>query len=173
VRLLRAFEKTAKGEELHIFCPPTEHALWKQQTTMPIHLHPLPSFIEQRAIMRRSKVFVLSDPFLRDGAREDFFYALESGATVFTHEALYPSQIFGSELNVYSYSYQAPEETWETLLPLLANEQTRQAFARAGRDLVLRAHTWRHRAETLTRLLPYGLHLVAQEKNMPKKWQKV
>jgi len=88
-------------------------------------------------IMKKSKVVLNSSPRFKAGAHERIFYALMCGASVYTAENDYLKaclpELFTCRLG-----------EWEA--PSLSNWSER---AEAGQKIVLKEHTWDHRAASL------------------------
>ncbi len=79
------------------------------------------------------------------------FEALASGALLITDEAEGLEELF--EDGKHLVIYRDDEEVFGLIDRYLADDAARTRIARAGRDRVLREHTYTHRIETMTRLM--------------------
>jgi DUF based on E. rectale Gene description (DUF3880) len=105
------------------------------------HVNPPISFDQALTIMKDAQIVINSAPRFKGGAHERIFYALLSGAAVYTGENSYLKTHLPD-----LFTYQFGE--WD--LPSFDNWQ---AIASAGQEKVLASHTWDSRAHDLLKIL--------------------
>jgi spore maturation protein CgeB len=76
------------------------------------------------------------------------------GAVVFASENAFMKETFSDGENVIFYTAQTLNELNDKVIDLLANEAKRAVIAQAGHDVVMKHHTWDHRAVSLLEQLP-------------------
>jgi len=119
-----------------------------------VTVHPQIGFAESLEVMKKSKIVLNSAPFFIEGSHERVFAALACGALPITNKNLYWSENFieGEEIEFYQYSDRSAIE--DKVNRYLEDEALRKKVAAAGREKVMKYHTWDNRVELLLQELP-------------------
>lgn len=143
LHLLQSFKKLP----VHIF---GDQGLseWKELLSdqKNLYFHPPIPFEETLKIMQQSKLVLNASATIKTGAHERIFYALQSGALPITSYNNFLSEWYYDQENILFYTPLAAFDIEDKAQYLLKNEPLRKESARKGRDLVLKYHTWDHRA---------------------------
>ena len=91
---------------------------------------------------------------LHDGPHERLLTAMAHGAAVVTGGNPWIEANFDTGRDLLTYRRDAPEQLPEALALVLEDPVRREAMAAHGRERVLSAHTWRHRARELLKIVP-------------------
>ena len=126
-----------------------------------VTIHPGVPYTTALEIMKASKVSLNSMPFFKNGSHERIFASLACGALPVTSDNLWVRDHFadGKELLVY------PALEWDKANELvhhaLEHEEERSAIVRAGREKVMREHTWDRRVDLMLETLPAILRRIS------------
>lgn len=119
-----------------------------------VTIHPSIPFIDSFQILKQSKICLNSMPFFKDGTHERIFTGLACGTVPVTSASRYINENFEENKEILTYQ---PGE-WHSLKikveELLRNEKKRSGIAQAGREKVMKYHTWDARAKQLIQALP-------------------
>lgn len=114
---------------------------------------PIP-FERALELMKNSKIILNSCPWIKNGGHERIFAGLASGALVITNENIYMREHFKNGESIAFYRYKQWDKINDQINNYLKDESMRKAVIAKGRDLVLKEHTWDHRAAVLLKELP-------------------
>lgn len=112
------------------------------------------SIVDAFELMKKAKILLNSCIAIKAGGHERIFSGMALGAVVFASENQFMKQTFREGENIIFYTAQTLNEINDKVNDLLANETKRAAIARAGHDVVMKYHTWDHRAASLIEQLP-------------------
>ena len=74
-------------------------------------------------------------------------------ALVLTNENIYMSEHFNDGESILYYRYNHREKAADKVKAVLADEHKREEIVHKGREVVMRGHTWDHRAAHLLKEL--------------------
>ncbi len=146
--------RSIKDVKIDIFGSPSSTMDWKTQLKEQknVTVHAAVPYDQALEIMQKSKILLNSCAWLKYGVHERVLAGLASGALVFTEDNPYlREQGFSDGTNIAFYRYNELDKVNAAINRYLKNEDLRKKTAAAGRDQVLRHHTWDHRAATLLR----------------------
>jgi spore maturation protein CgeB len=139
--------------------------LWKkyvgQKTNVVFH-EPV-NFDIALEVMKQSKIVLNSCAWLKDGTHERILAGLACGALVLTQENIYMRENFNDGYNIAFYRLGKWNKINEQIQKYLTHPDQRENAAEKGRDLVMRKHTWDHRAKTLLKELPAVLKRIKEK----------
>lgn len=153
--------RSIKNAKVHIFGEPSwnnpfESVSWKTYlgSQSNITIHPAVSYANSFEIIKSSKICLNSMPFFKYGSHERVFNALACGSLPLTMDNLFIQEAFQPNIELLTYT---PGQ-WSFINDLvdyyLANNSEREAIVAAGRDKVLKYHTWDNRAQELIAVAP-------------------
>lgn len=164
--LLEQLEIVVRGEErvklvrsitsapVHVFGTKSGSKGWDYYLKGASHatFHGKIPYEQALAVMGQAKVVLNSSPHIFDGAHERIFAGLLSGAALCARRTRYLGEFFDNQDLLYfdSHSFQKIDEQ---ILPLLQDEQKRQALVANAQKKVQAHHTWDHRVEALLKQL--------------------
>lgn len=157
VELIRSIKKA----KVHVFGElSTDNAVgvlgWQQYlgNQSNVTIHPSVPYEESLQIMKKSKIILNSMPFFRNGTHERIFAGLACGAFPVTSESLYLREQFKDGKDLLFYHSKRLNDVNEKIEQLLSDEEGRRSGVASGRKLVMKAHTWDKRVDTLLKELP-------------------
>ncbi len=144
--------KAVKDARVDIFGAVAETAGWEKylsgtDTNYVVH-EPVP-YKQALEILGQSKILLNASPWIKNGAHERVFYGLASETLVFTNENIYMKEHFENDKNIVLYQTSHMEEINRRVNEYLSDDAKREKVAKAGRELVLKEHTWDSRVEVL------------------------
>lgn len=147
--------KNIKDAQVHIFGSQTGPKGWKEYlgSTFNTTVHGQIPFEEALQTMKKSKIILNSCPKMKRGAHERIFTGLACGALVITSENPYLDTIFKDGQSISFYQHKQRHKINEQINHYLSNKDEREQVAARGREIVMRGHTWDHRAITLIKQL--------------------
>lgn len=137
--------------KVHVFGSGNWKKLLKNQSNVVIH-DGVP-FDQAIDLMNQSKIVLNSCAWIKNGTHERILTAASAGAVVVTAENEYMKEYFSDGMNITYYRYRQWDKVNHSINQLLSNESKRKEIAAAGRDQVIRNHTWDHRAAVLLKEL--------------------
>lgn len=164
IRLLDELEKYVRGKDrtllikgikdapVHIFGAKEGDSDWEKclEVAPPnVILNPAISFFEAKEVMKRAKIVLNSCPTIKSGAHERIFAGIAAGALVITSENAYLKEFFKDNESIVFYQHGRWDEVNDKVNYYLAHEVERRAIVEKGREIVLKHHTWDHRAKQL------------------------
>lgn len=144
--------KSIKNAQVHIFGTKEGQNEWKKYFKTGhknIHIHDVVSFEEALEIMKRSKIVLNAVPKIKQGLHERLLSGMACGAAVLSLETPYLRSIFKDKENILFYSNQGLTKVNHIIDSYLSDESLRKKLAQKGREIVMQAHTWDHRAKSL------------------------
>lgn len=117
-------------------------------------VHPAISFDDSLEILKRSKICLNSMPFFKNGTHERIFTGLACGSLPVTTENLWVQNNFHDNKDLLYYRSKNWEEVDEKIQFFLKHENERRAIVEAGREKVMKYHTWDCRVDELLQILP-------------------
>lgn len=114
-------------------------------------LHPAVPYEEALELMKKTKIVLNSSP--TRSSHERIFAGLACGAAVLTNDNAYLRENFKDGEEILLFKTGEWDKVNETLHRYLNDEDRRHQLAIKGRERVMRAHTWDHRAKTLIKEL--------------------
>lgn len=117
-------------------------------------LHPAVVYDEVMNIMRKSKIYLNSMPFFKDGSHERILTALACGAVPVTSDSKWVRAEFVDDEDLLIYTAENRHTLPDRIAALLADEERRSAMVARGRRKVLQRHTWDQRAASLWEIMP-------------------
>jgi spore maturation protein CgeB len=148
--------KAVKDAKVDIFGTAAETATWEKylgDTGVNYVVHEAVPYMQALEVLKQSKILLNSSPWLKNGAHERIFYGLASGALVFTSENIYMKEHFESDKNIVLYQTGHLEKLNRNINEYLSDDAKREKVSKAGRELVLKEHTWDSRADLLLKEL--------------------
>lgn len=112
-----------------------------------VTIHPAIPYYEALEIMKKSRIVLNSSPTVC--SHERIFAGLACGAAVLTNDNAFVRENFSDGADILLYKTGEWDKVNDILHQYLDNENKREKLAAKGRDRVLQAHTWDHRAKTL------------------------
>ncbi len=100
-------------------------------------------------VMKKSKIVLNNTPWVTHGAHERLFNGIACGALTLTDQNDYLSETFTNENNIAFYKKSSLNELNALVNTYLSDEQKRLSVVEKGREVVMRHHTWDHRAKQL------------------------
>lgn len=147
--------KAIKDAKVDIFGSAESLKGWKKylgnKRNVTVH-DPVP-FEQALAIMKHSKIILNSCPWIKNGAHERIFSGLACGALVITNENVYMREQFQDGESIVFYQHGKWDKANHRVNEYLENRPKREQVAESGRKIVMKAHTWDHRAAQLIREL--------------------
>jgi spore maturation protein CgeB len=148
--------KSVKDVPVHVFGAAASTASWEKYLgndcpNVVIH-EPVP-FEQAVDIMKQSKIVLNNCPWIKNGAHERIFYGLACGALVITNDNIYMRENFKNDQNIVLFKNSKLEEVNDKVNEYLSHPEKLKKVVAAGRDLVMREHTWDNRAQTLVKEL--------------------
>lgn len=143
LRILKAFP----DQKIDVFGGDDGKTGWKKllKGYSNIFVHPAVTFEESLRIMQQSKVVLNSSIKNKLGAHERVFSAAACGAVVVTNDNPWMRKNFKAGEEMLFYGPNVARE----VAKLLEDESKRARITEAGRNAVMQAHTWDHRAKQL------------------------
>lgn len=158
VELIRSINEA----QVDVFGSSDEKAGWKKyvgnKRNVKIH-DPIP-FEQAIEIMKRTKILLNSCTWIKYGAHERILSGLASGALVITDENPYLREHFTDGESIVFYQHHRLDKANHRINEYLANSKKREQLVRKGREIVLKSHTWDHRAAQLLKALPQFLKVL-------------
>lgn len=160
IELLRGIE----GVDIHLFGSVLEGKDWEKYVGHKKNLrhHGEVSFEEACRVMGQAKLVVSSCPTIKDGGHERIFSSLLKETPIFSMENVFLDAHLSEQDGVIRYQHDRMDRMNERIAELLGDEDKRHAMGKRGREKVLSAHTWDHRAKTLLEELPALLDQIAR-----------
>jgi spore maturation protein CgeB len=118
------------------------------------HVHSPVDFTMAMTLMRRSKIYLNSMPFFKDGSHERILAALACGALPVTSDSRWVRENFVDGEDIIIYTADERDSIGERIAPLLADEERRRVMVARGRQKVLQHHTWDQRASAALEIMP-------------------
>ncbi len=137
-----------------------EKALKNQKNVI---FHGPVSFQESLKVMRQSQILLNGAPQFRYGLHDRIFNGLASGALVMTDSNPLVEKSFAIGEELLTYQAGQLEAVDETLQAALANPKRWQEIVSAGREKVLKHHTWDQRADTFCSEVPKIMEAMKRE----------
>lgn len=151
IELLKAIKDTT----VHIFGSDDELLGDWEKALGPDHpsliLHPAVPYEEALELMKKAKIVLNSSP--TRSSHERIFAGLACGAAVLTNDNPYIRENFKDGEEILLFKTGEWDKVNETIRLYLNDEDKRHQLASKGRERVMRAHTWDHRAKTLIKEL--------------------
>ncbi|MEI8125614.1 MAG: glycosyltransferase [Parachlamydiaceae bacterium] len=143
-----ALVRSIKRGTVHIFGRGEFSCGWEKyvEGCSNVVVHPGLSFNETLDVMKKSKVVLHSCPVFPDGSHERPLAALACGAAVISSTSLYLKEQFPEKSGVFFYDSPDSGEIDQAVSYYLENPVERSAEVLSGRNIVMGAHTWDHRA---------------------------
>jgi hypothetical protein len=178
--LLNALELYVKGKDrtelvrsikkptVHVFGDPFPITPWSEflGNQGNVILHQGIPFEQALDVMRKAKILLNSSIKNKMGAHERIFLGILSGALVVTHENPYLLQYFKDEESILFYRHWELNKLNDKVVKYLHDEEKRRKIVEKGREIVLKYHTWDHRANLLLKNLPPLLERISLYKNI-------
>ena len=147
--------KAIKDAKVDIFGS-SEGMGWKKylggkRSNIKIH-DPVP-YEQALEIMKHSKIVLNSCPWIKNGTHERILSGLACGAVVITNENIFMRENFKDGENIVFYQHQKRDKANHRVNEYLENSTKWQQVASKGRQAVMNAHTWDHRAAALIKEL--------------------
>ncbi len=118
-----------------------------------ITCHPPIPFEHALEVMKESKIVLNSFPWVKYGAHERLFTSLACGALPVTTENAFLKETFTDGSDIAFYRYGKLDRVNDMVNNYLKDENKRQALVEKGQKVILRHHTWDHRAHDLLQSL--------------------
>jgi len=153
IRLIQSI----KDARVDIFGADNSKAVWEKylgKKQRNIRIHEEVSFEQALELMKHAKILLNSCLWIKNGAHERIFTGLASGALVLTNDNSYMRENFTDDKNILFYKPFEMDKINDKINGILQNESKRQKIAKKGRDVVMKHHTWDHRAAQLLKELP-------------------
>lgn len=149
--------KNIKDATVDIYGSEDTAETWKKylgsnQKNVRIH-EPVP-YDRALDLMKQSKIILNSCPWIKNGGHERIFAGLACGALVITNENIFMRENFKDGDSIAFYRFNHWDKLNHQVNQYLANEDKRSSLAHKGRELVMKGHTWDHRAAVLLKELP-------------------
>jgi len=141
-----------KDVRVDLFGGPHEKATWSEflgSDHPNIIVHEEVGYIKALEIMQKSKIVLNTSAFFKYGAHERIFNGIACGAAVLTNQNDYLASQFTHEEDILFYRPPGTHEVNDYLVEYLKDDQKREELVQRGREKVLQAHTWDHRAAFL------------------------
>jgi spore maturation protein CgeB len=113
-----------------------------------VHYHDAVNFAESMRVMKQSKILLNGAPQFMHGLHERIFNGLNAGALVLTNKNMVLDKYFTSGEELITYPLSDYSQVNEQVSYFVHNAQERYAIVGKGREKVLSAHTWDHRAKS-------------------------
>lgn len=148
--------KGIKDAKVDVFGAADGAAGWKKYLTgkSNVVIHDPVPFEQALAIMKHSKIILNSCPWITYGGHERIFSGLSCGALVLTNENGFLKQHFRDGESIVFYQHDRLDKANHRVNEYLENATKRADVAARGREIVMNAHTWDHRAALLIKELP-------------------
>lgn len=141
--------------EVHIFGNNAADKGWQDEVAGQenVVVHNSVSFLEAYEVMKRSKIILNSSIKNKEGAHERIFSGPLSGSLVAAMKNPFLAETF-DEASILFYDYSSLESLNDRINAFLDDETRRKKVVHAGREKVLEAHTWDHRAREILEKVP-------------------
>lgn len=164
IQLLRSI----KDAEVHVFGAGVEGKSWshfigKDMPNIIFH-EPVP-YGQAMEIIKQSKIVLNICPWIRNGSHERVLVSLALGALPLTDENLFFKENFVNGKEIAMFSYPDMEKINDQINEYLSHDSLRDEITKAGREKVLKNHTWDARARQLIEELTPILHGKKSSKN--------
>lgn len=145
--------KSVKDAKVHIFGKSKE--LWEKTLGNPPNciFHDEVPFEEAINIMKKSKIILHSCIAIKAGGHERIYTGLACGGLVVAGQNSYLEETFKDGENIVFYTTKGLSQINNKINELLADENRRANIAESGREVVMKHHTWDHRADELLKAL--------------------
>lgn len=148
--------KSIKDAKVDIFGSVDDAGGWKKylgdRRNIVIH-DPVP-FEQALSIMKHSKIVLNSCPWISFGGHERIFAGLACGALVLTNENAFLKNEFKDSESIAFYHHGRWDKANHRVNEYLQDESKRESIVKKGREIVMKRHTWNHRAAQLIKELP-------------------
>lgn len=111
------------------------------------------SYEEALDLMKQSKIILNSCPWIKNGAHERIFAGLACGSCVITNENIYMRENFKDDDSIVFYQHMHWDKVNDRINQILSDPHKREKIVEKGREIVMRRHTWDHRAASLVKEL--------------------
>lgn len=148
--------KSIKDAKVHLFGSPGDAKSWGDYLggNLPnIVIHEPVPYAQALDIFKQSKIILNASPWIRNGSHERVLSSMASEALVITDSNEFLRNNFQSGKDLVLYPYKDYETVNDLVNEYLSNHKKREEIVHKGRDSVMRAHTWDHRAKTLIKEL--------------------
>lgn len=169
VEMIRAI----KDAKVHVFGSASETASWDDYLKghgVDYVVHESVPYSQALEILSQTKILLNSSPWMKYGGHERIFSGLVSGALVMTTENPYMKEHFKDGEEIVFFHTNAMDELNERVVEYLSDEALRNKVVAAGKEKVLKEHTFDQRAKgLLEELKPILTNLYAEIKEKQAK----
>lgn len=163
--------KGIKDAKVDIFGSGDTKDSWKQylgssHKNVVVH-EPIP-YERALDIMKDSKILLNSCPQIKNGGHERIFAGLACGALVLTNENIFMRENFKDGNSIAFYRHKQWDKINDQVNNYLSDETKRKEVVHKGKEIVMKGHTWDHRAAVLLKELPALLKRMPKQSNVSK-----